>query len=318
MGGKVISLCLVLVFLISIAFAEPEMPTATLSADVTEGYAPLHVHFTSETTGDPTSFFWTFEPQTSGDWNSHHPESAVHTFQNPGVYDISLVVTNSAGSYTATEPHYITVLAPSTPAPTTTPTTTPTTADTPTQTPADTLADTPTTTPADIPTQKSTGQDEPSTKIPSDINIYLHCIKTSVSVGEETQSTLSVTNLNDKPIVYAQVILMPPSGTSVTSSEFVQSSGGQYEATYDINPGGSKNIGVNIKANQVGDFDIKGRVHYYFGDDKKDAEDYPLDLSIQASDSQSTPTHTPEHSLPDLGVGATVFILIMITIFKRK
>jgi hypothetical protein len=111
---------------------------------------------------------------------------------------------------------------------------------------------------------------------------------------------------------------MPPSGTSVTSSEFVQSSGGQYEATYDINPGGLKNIGVNIKANQVGDFDIKGRVHYYFGDDIKDAEDYPLDLQIQASYSHSTPTHTPEHSVPDRGVANSVFILMTAFILKIK
>lgn len=118
MGSKVISLCLVLIFLISTASAEPEKPTATFSADVTEGYAPLAVHFTSETTGDPTSYFWTFEPQTSSDWNSHHAVSAGHTFRNPGVYDISLVVTNSAGSDTVTEHHYITVLAPPTNTPT--------------------------------------------------------------------------------------------------------------------------------------------------------------------------------------------------------
>jgi PKD repeat protein len=167
-------------------------PTVTFSADVTEGYAPLHVHFVSETTGDPASYFWTFEPQTSSDWNSHHPASAAHTFQNPGVYDISLVVTNSAGSYTATEPHYITVLASSTPTPADTPTTipadtsTPTPADTPTPTPVDT----PTLTPVDTPTPTSVDiltsapANTPSTKIPPDINIYLHCIKTSVSVGE--------------------------------------------------------------------------------------------------------------------------------------
>lgn len=59
----------------------PEKPTATFTADVTTGYAPLGVQFTSETTGDPTSYYWIFEPETSADWNSHHPVTAVHTFK---------------------------------------------------------------------------------------------------------------------------------------------------------------------------------------------------------------------------------------------
>ena len=460
--------------------APAQKPTATFSADVTEGYAPLGVHFTSETTGDPTSYFWTFEPQTSSDWNSHHPVTAGHTFQNPGVYDISLVVTNSAGSYTVKEPNYITVLAPTTP--TSTDTATPAPAQKPTATfSADvtsgkvplsvTFADTstggvptsrywnfgdgtnsaggPTVThtfvnpgtytvaltvtneagsdtkcknnyitvsevtkkptasfTADItsgevplsvtltdtsigsvptsrywnfgdgtnsaggptvthtfvnpgtytvaltvtneagsdtksknnyvtvseaptsqpvqsitsqPAPSLTDQPGPSTPSPTDLNIILYCTKTVVSVGEDTQSTLSVANLIDKPIVHAQVILMPPSGTSVTSSEFVKSSGGQCEATYDINPGDSKNIGVNIKANQVGNFNVKGRVHYYFGDNRKDAEDYPLDLPIQASDPQPTPTSGPEPpNIPDLGAASLVFILMTAVILKRK
>lgn len=131
------------------------------------------------------------------------------------------------------------------------------------------------------------------------------------------QNTLSVVNLIDKPIMHAQVILVPHSGTSVTSSQFVQSGGGQYTAVYDINPGMGKNIDVNIVANQVGNFNVIGRVHYYFGDDKTDAEDYPLDLLIQASDPQPTPTPIPR-PIPDLGAASLVFIIMTVLILKRN
>ncbi len=89
--------------------AQSEKPTATFSANVTSGTAPLKVQFTSETAGNPTDYYWVFEPSTSSDWNSHHPVTAVHTFTQPGVYTVALTVTNDAGSYTATREGYITV-----------------------------------------------------------------------------------------------------------------------------------------------------------------------------------------------------------------
>jgi PKD repeat protein len=111
MKNKVMLITLILLSLIastSIAMAASK-PTATFTANHVSGYAPLAVQFTSKTTGSPTSYFWVFEPQTSSDWNSHHAVTAAHTFKNPGVYDISLVVTNKAGSTTATKYGYITV-----------------------------------------------------------------------------------------------------------------------------------------------------------------------------------------------------------------
>jgi PKD repeat protein len=79
-------------------------------ADKTSGSAPLPVYFYStELTGDPTRYFWKFEPKISNDWNSHHFGSAVHTFRYPGVYDVSLTVSNDQGSKTITKQSYITV-----------------------------------------------------------------------------------------------------------------------------------------------------------------------------------------------------------------
>ena len=48
-----------------------------------------------------------FEPSTSSDWNSRHAVTTVHTFTQPGVYTVTLTVSNDACSYTATREGYI-------------------------------------------------------------------------------------------------------------------------------------------------------------------------------------------------------------------
>ncbi|WP_157209502.1 PKD domain-containing protein [Methanosarcina barkeri] len=100
-----------MLFLLAIPLpAMARAPTADFYADKTYGSAPLHVNFYStDVTGDPTSYFWKFEHETSSDWNSHHFGSAVHTFRHPGVYDVSLTVSNADGSTTKTKSSYITV-----------------------------------------------------------------------------------------------------------------------------------------------------------------------------------------------------------------
>jgi hypothetical protein len=159
----------------------------------------------------------------------------------------------------------------------------------------------------------------------SSASINLHGEKTNVSMGEDIQLKLSAVNIITKPTMHTQVILTPPSGMSVSSSDFVDSGAGQYTATFDLEPGKGKDIEVRIKANQVGNFNVKGRVIYYFGDDKKNGLDYPLILPIQVSDtSVPTPVSTSEsnkesnHSTPGFGFTSLVFILLLVFIIKRK
>ena len=80
---------------------------------------------------------------------------------------------------------------------------------------------------------------------------------------------------------------------------------------------------MRIKANQVGSFNVNGRVVYYFGGNKKDAEDYAFNLPIQVEEvsdsqpiSQPTPMPAPPHTS---GFGATslVFILMMVFLLRR-
>jgi len=75
---------------------------------------------------------------------------------------------------------------------------------------------------------------------------------------------------------------------SVSPSYFVESGAGQYTAKFNVRSGEGKDNEVKIKVNQIGKFDVNGRVVHYFGDNKKDGEDYPLHLSIQVSEISTT------------------------------
>ncbi len=80
-------------------------PTADITADVTDGTAPLKVLFISNCNGSPIGFYWTFGDGTHSNQNF----SVAHTYTQPGKYEVLLTVTNVAGSNTATK--YINVSA---------------------------------------------------------------------------------------------------------------------------------------------------------------------------------------------------------------
>lgn len=79
--------------------------TVNFTANLTTGTAPLDVLFTSNYTENPKEFNWTFGDGTY----SNHNLTAIHTYTQPGEYNVSLTVLNVAGNETATKLGYITV-----------------------------------------------------------------------------------------------------------------------------------------------------------------------------------------------------------------
>jgi hypothetical protein len=55
----------------------------------------------------------------------------------------------------------------------------------------------------------------------------------------------------------------------------------QYTSSYIVDPGTGKDFEVRIKPNQTGDFEVNGRVVYYFGKDRKNAKDQTLSLPVK-------------------------------------
>ena len=169
-----------------------------------------------------------------------------------------------------------------------------------------------------LPTPQTTKN--PSTEI-STASVHLHGEKTDVVMGEDILLKLSAVNKITKPTMTLQVILIPPSGMSVTSADFVESGAGLYTSTYVIEPGIGRDIEVGIRSNQVGDFVVNGEVIYYFGDDKENAEEHLLSLPITVRASpMHTPTHTPTPE-PSPGFGsafAAVGLLFVALLVKRR
>lgn len=156
----------------------------------------------------------------------------------------------------------------------------------------------------------------------------LHGEKTDVALGENVLLKLSAVNIIGNPTMHVQVIIIPPSGWSVTSSEFAKSVAGQYSTTYDLESGGGKDIEVRIVPNQVGDdFKVEGRIVYYFGDDVATREDHTLKLPIKvrkepgqtaASPSSSNNGLAAQKSPGFAGVIAMIGILLVALLIKKR
>src|SRR6186997_3442766 len=86
------------------AFAQP---VANFTASPTSGCAPMVVSFTSTSTGSPTSYYWTFG--TTGTGSTSTAQNPTVPYTVPGVYTVTLTVTNASGSSTKTHTNYIVV-----------------------------------------------------------------------------------------------------------------------------------------------------------------------------------------------------------------
>ncbi len=89
---------------------KPSNVTADFTADITEGTAPLTVHFTDLSTAENTtitSWEWDFDNDSVIDSEEQNP---VWTYTEEGIYTVSLTVSDGTISDTETKVDYITVL----------------------------------------------------------------------------------------------------------------------------------------------------------------------------------------------------------------
>ncbi len=80
-------------------------PVANFTTDATSGTVPLAVQFTDTSTGNPSSWLWTF-----GDGATSTEQNPIHTYTAAGTYTVNLTVANAVGSDTFSREGHITVL----------------------------------------------------------------------------------------------------------------------------------------------------------------------------------------------------------------
>jgi len=82
-------------------------PTASFSADMQEGCAPLTVQFNDESSSNSNAWNWTFN---GGDPSNSTDQYPSVTYNNPGNYDVTLIASNGLGSDTFGLTEYISIL----------------------------------------------------------------------------------------------------------------------------------------------------------------------------------------------------------------
>jgi PKD repeat protein len=87
-----------------ITVIQPAPPAALFTANKTTGTVPFAVNFTDTSTNTPSAWAWTFG---DGSWTT--TQNPTHLYTTPGIYPVSLTVTNNGGSNTNVIQNYITV-----------------------------------------------------------------------------------------------------------------------------------------------------------------------------------------------------------------
>jgi gliding motility-associated-like protein len=83
-----------------------QVPAAQFSATPTTGCSPLSVHFTDQSTNNPSGWTWDL-----GNGTTSHAQNPSGTYFTPGTYTVTLTAANSSGSNTIIKTAYITVSA---------------------------------------------------------------------------------------------------------------------------------------------------------------------------------------------------------------
>ncbi len=153
----------------------------------------------------------------------------------------------------------------------------------------------------------------------STASVNLYGEKTDVELGDDILLRLSAVNYITKPKMTVQVIIIPPSGMSVISTEFAKTQAGQYTTNYELQPGDGKDIEVKIVPNQVGDFKVTGKIVYYFGDDKEHGEYHDLDLPIKVRSKGSNILFEDQPKKdPGFDIMFSIWSFLLIVLFLRR
>ncbi len=82
-------------------------PTASFSADLQEGCAPLTVQFNDESSSNSSAWIWAFPGGNPANSTDQYP---LVTYNSPGNYDVTLIASNSLGADTFGLTEYIAIL----------------------------------------------------------------------------------------------------------------------------------------------------------------------------------------------------------------
>ena len=118
--------------------------------------------------------------------------------------------------------------------------------------------------------------------------------RTEVNVGDDVKLSLSMHNSLAQPRMTVSMSMRVPSGWNVVlSGEGVADvCTSQCSAVYQIEPARQKEITFSSVANQAGQFYFRGRLEWFFGDDRSQIHGEDINILVTVSE-PPTPTPTP-------------------------
>ena len=137
-----------------------------------------------------------------------------------------------------------------------------------------------------------TSQPTPSIGEPT---VNFHASQTEVPKGEPVALTLSVANSIINPEMTLQLVLQLPSGVSVRGEGLSESCSVQCSAIYKVPTGENRDFLLTAVPNQLGSFNIEGRMEWLFGDDPKTHAGKSASLMLTAVEPEVPPTLTPSN-----------------------
>ena len=160
--------------------------------------------------------------------------------------------------------------------------------------------------PTPTPPPTPTPTPEPTTPPEAEPSVKLQADKFEVKVGEPVVLNLSAVNTIAKPEMTLQFILQVPSGWSMSGAGLTDACSGQCVATYKLAPGELKSTFLHMLPNQIGSFDAKGRITWYFGDDTQILYGESVSLELTVTESSTLAPPPAPTSTPTPGVAPTV------------
>ena len=122
--------------------------------------------------------------------------------------------------------------------------------------------------------------------------------RTEVNVGDDVKLALSMQNSLAQPRMTVSMSLRVPSGWNIVLSGegIADSCTSQCNATYQIEPARQKEITFRSVANQAGQFYFRGRLEWFFGDDRSQIHGEDINILVTVSESPPTATPTPANT----------------------
>ncbi len=173
----------------------------------------------------------------------------------------------------------------------------------------------------------ATAPPPPAPRPPED-SVFLDIQSQEVTAGQDIVLGISASNLVSNPAMTVKMVLLLPTGLSLTSDNFAEGNDERYTTVYNVAPGDMRQIEIRLESDQAGNFDILGELSYYFEDNENAAniQVFTFPVSISAAEIPS-PTPKPIPSSEGgffsdwrmiLGMFAVIGLIITLLITLRR